>query len=244
MNRLHFACEAVVTDIEGTTGSIAFVKDVLFPYADKHMERYVREHEHDELTRESLAEVAQIAGLHAGNQRALIAELRSWMEQDRKDTPLKTLQGAIWESGYRDGSLRGHVYSDAVDSMRAWHAAGVKIYLYSSGSVAAQKLLFAHSVAGDLTPLFSGYFDTTTGPKREPGSYETISREIGTLPNRILFLSDVAAELDAAREAGLRTVQLVRANDGTVQAPGHVAIRSFEELHVEPATHVSEVGGL
>ena len=241
MSGLHFACEAVVTDIEGTTGSIAFVKDVLFPYADKHLETFVRAHKDQPLTRDCLAQTAAIAGIAAGDEAAILRELHAWIAADRKDTPLKTLQGAIWEAGYRDGSLRGHVYSDAVDSLRAWHAAGVKLYLYSSGSVAAQKLLFEHSVAGDLTPLFSGYFDTTTGPKREAASYAKIGREIGVAPNRILFLSDTGAELDAAREAGLRTVQLVRANDGTRAFPGHVGVRSFDELHLVPAIPQSSV---
>lgn len=241
MSRLHFACEAVVSDIEGTTGSIAFVKDVLFPYAQKHLDAFVRSHRDDALTRESLAQTAAIAGIPSDDETAVVRELRRWMSEDRKDTPLKTLQGAIWEAGYRDGSLRGHVYSDAVDSLRAWHAAGVKLYLYSSGSVAAQKLLFGHSVAGDLTSLFSGYFDTTTGPKQQASSYAKISESIAVPPNRILFLSDTGAELDAAREAGLRTVQLVRANDGTRAFAGHVGVFSFDELHLEPAIPQSSV---
>lgn len=241
MSGLHFACEAVVSDIEGTTGSIAFVKDVLFAYADQHLDEFVRTHKNDAPTRECLAQTAALAGVAPGDEAAIVRELHAWIAQDRKDTPLKTLQGAIWEAGYRDGSLRGHVYSDAVDSLRAWHAAGVKLYLYSSGSVAAQKLLFEHSVAGDLTPLFSGYFDTTTGSKRDAASYAKISHAIGIAPNRILFLSDTGAELDAAREAGLRTVQIVRANDATRAFPGHVGVLSFHELHLEPAIPQSSV---
>lgn len=235
MNRLHFACEAVVTDIEGTTGSIAFVKETLFPYADRYLEKYVRAHRSEPLTSEVLKQTAKVASLSPDDDDALIAQLRDWIAQDRKETALKTLQGAIWAEGYNDGSLRGHVYSDAVDALRAWHGRGIKIYVYSSGSVAAQKLLFAHSVAGDLTAVFSGYFDTTSGSKREPESYMRVADEIGLNPGRVLFLSDTRQELDAARQAGFRTVQVVRALDRTAAAPGHVYVHSFEELALEPA---------
>jgi len=235
MNRLHFACEAVVTDIEGTTGSIAFIKEVLFPYADRHLEKYVLAHRSDPLTSQALMETAKIARLPADDDDGLIAQLHEWIAQDSKETPLKTLQGAIWAAGYSDGSLRGHVYNDAVDALWSWHDRGIKIYVYSSGSVAAQKLLFAHSIAGDLTPAFSGYFDTTSGGKREPESYLSIAGEIGLNPGRILFLSDTHQELDAARHAGFRTVQVVRTADGTTEAPGHVYVRSFEELALEAA---------
>ncbi|MFN2528936.1 MAG: acireductone synthase [Candidatus Baltobacteraceae bacterium] len=240
MNRLHFACEAVVTDIEGTTGSIAFVKEILFPYADRHLEKYVRAHRSDPLTSEALKETAEIAHLSPDDDDALIAQLHEWIAQDRKETALKTLQGAIWAAGYGDGSLRGHVYDDAVDALWSWHEGGIKIYVYSSGSVAAQKLLFAHSIAGDLTPAFSGYFDTTSGGKRQPESYLGIAGEIGLNPGRILFLSDTHQELDAARQAGFRTVQVVRAADGTAEAPGHVYVHSFNELALQAANQPGE----
>ena len=234
MNRLHFACEAVVTDIEGTTGSIAFVRDVLFPYADRHLESYVRSNRSDALTQSVLAETARIASLSPEDDARLIAELRAWIAQDRKETPLKTLQGAIWAAGYADGSLLGHVYADAAAALRAWHERGIKIFVYSSGSVAAQKLLFRHSIEGDLTPLFSGYFDTTSGAKRDSKSYERIANEIGLPAGRVLFLSDIADELDAAREAGFRTVQVVRAGDGTKPSAGHVFVTALDELSLEP----------
>ncbi|MDP9017706.1 MAG: acireductone synthase [Candidatus Eremiobacteraeota bacterium] len=238
MNRLHFACEAVVTDIEGTTGSTAFVKDVLFPYADAQMEQYLQSHRHEAEICELLAEVARAAEVDPDNFDGLVAQLRRWIAQDEKFTPLKTLQGKIWACGYADGALLGHVYDDAADSLRKWHSTGLKIFVYSSGSVAAQRLLFSHSVAGDLTALFDGYFDTTTGPKREADSYSSIARAIALPAGRILFLSDSPAELDAAREAGFRTVQVVRANDETVAAPSHVWIRSFSELDLEPAAQI------
>jgi enolase-phosphatase E1 len=236
LNRLRFACEAVVTDIEGTTGSIAFVKDVLFPYAEHQLENYVRTHRTEPLTAGVLDETAKAASLSVDDLDALIAQLREWMSQDSKVTALKTLQGAIWAAGYADGSLRGHVYQDAVEALRKWRARGIKLYVYSSGSIAAQKLLFGHSIAGDLRPLFCGYFDTTTGAKREPQSYTAIASEIGLNPGRVLFLSDTQPELDAARAAGFRTVHVARPEDGTATAKSHVCVRSFEDLELEPAT--------
>ncbi|GAC1657719.1 MAG: acireductone synthase [Vulcanimicrobiaceae bacterium] len=230
-------------DIEGTTGSIAFVKEVLFPYADAHLAEFVRANRGAELTDSVLAETAEIANIARSDEDALVAKLRDWIAQDRKETPLKTIQGAIWAAGYAEGSLRGHIYSDAVDALQAWHARGLKLYIYSSGSVMAQTLLFSHSVAGDLTPLFSGYFDTTTGQKGDPNSYAAIATQIGLSAGRILFLSDSPQELDAARRAGFRTVHVVRANDGTVPSKSHVCIGSFEELSLEPALSPSDTLG-
>ena len=179
---------AILTDIEGTTSSISFVTETLFPYARARMADYVAAHP------ETVAEVP-------GNDP--VATLLAWMDADAKETPLKALQGLIWAEGYADGTLRGHVYADAVAGLRRWHAAGLSLYVFSSGSVAAQKLIFAHSVAGDLTPLFSGYFDTTTGPKREAASYVKIAKSIDIPPKNILFLSDTRQEVDAARAAGM-----------------------------------------
>jgi enolase-phosphatase E1 len=201
------AIRAVVTDIEGTTSSIAFVKDVLFPYARAHLREYVRAHAGDPAVAGILRDVA---AAHAGEPAAT---LERWIDEDRKETGLKTLQGMIWLDAYVSGAVRGHVYEDAVAALRKWHAAGIALYVYSSGSVAAQKLLFAHSAAGDLTPLFSGYFDTTTGPKGESGSYERIAERIGGERAEILFLSDSPAEIEAAARAGLRTAQLCRPED-------------------------------
>ena len=184
---------AVLTDIEGTTSSIAFVTDTLFPYARTRLGDWIAAHPQ---------EAAPILKDVPGDA---VETLTRWIDEDRKETALKTLQGLIWAEGYADGMLKGHVYPDAADALRRWHAAGLKLYVYSSGSVTAQKLIFGHSNAGDLTPLFSGYFDTTTGPKKEAGSYRRIADEIGLPPEDILFLSDSVPELEAARAAGLAT---------------------------------------
>jgi enolase-phosphatase E1 len=149
------------------------------------------------------------------------------MAADEKVTPLKTLQGMIWDAGFRDGRLRGKLWPDVAPRLRAWHAGGVRLAVFSSGSVAAQKLLFGFSEAGDLAPLFSGFFDTTTGAKREAGSYRAILAALSATPAETLFLSDVEAELDAASEAGIATCQLVRAEDGTKPGRRHPVAPDF-----------------
>lgn len=200
---------AILTDIEGTTSALSFVKDVLFPYARQHLPAFVHAHAGDPAVAALLAEARTVAG-HDLDQEVLIGQLCEWIDQDRKMTPLKALQGLIWADGYQTGAFTGHVYADAVAGLRAWQAQGIALYVYSSGSIQAQQRLFAHSDQGDLTPLFSGYFDTTIGHKREVASYQAIAATIGLAPEDILFLSDSVEELDAARAAGLQTTQLVR----------------------------------
>lgn len=219
--------KAIVTDIEGTTSSLSFVKDVLFPYARAHMAAFVRAHAHEPAVRAQLDEVRRVLGGSADDE-AVIGQLIQWIDEDKKITPLKALQGMIWEAGYRQGDFKGHVYEDALRKLKAWHAQGVKLYVFSSGSVQAQKLLFAYSEYGDLTPLFSGYFDTTVGAKREPDSYRKIAADIGLPPGDILFLSDIKEELDAAYSAGMQTVWLLRDRD--LPAATHPQARSFDEI--------------
>lgn len=218
----------VLTDIEGTTGSIAFVRDVLFPYADAHLDAFVATHQARPDVARLLAASAAVAQVDANDTPAILAVLHRWIAADEKITPLKELQGLIWAAGYAAGDLRGHVYDDAVEALRAWHTAGMRLAIYSSGSIAAQQLLFGHSVAGDLTPLFCAYFDTTSGAKTAPASYERIAAALALAPPSGLFLSDSAAELDAARVAGWRTVQLVR--PGTTPSPEHDRVASFAEI--------------
>lgn len=218
---------AVLTDIEGTTSSLAFVKDVLFPYARKHLPGFVRAHASVPEVRSLLNDVCTELGSTLDDE-SIIQQLMTWMDEDRKVTPLKTLQGMVWEAGYRNGDFTGHIYADAVEKLREWHQRKVRLFVYSSGSIAAQKLLFRYSDHGDLTPLFSGYFDTHMGPKREAGSYHAILLVIGMPGNDVLFLSDIGAELDAARTAGLHTLQLLR--EGAIPAPGHAQAASFSDI--------------
>lgn len=220
---------AVLTDIEGTTTSLAFVKDVLFPYARKHLPGFIRSHAGDGEVRRLLEDVCSETAKAMDDEQA-IAQLIQWIDEDRKVTPLKSLQGLIWEKGYRDGDYTGHVYEDAVQTLNNWHKQGIRLYIFSSGSVAAQKLLFGFSDAGDLTPLFSGYFDTRTGHKQEPASYTVIARQIRLAPGEILFLSDIAGELDAAAQAGYRTCQVVR--EGTLPSQDHSTVANLSEVDI------------
>jgi enolase-phosphatase E1 len=219
---------AILTDIEGTTSSLSFVKEVLFPYARERLGAFVRTHGQDPQVRELLHQVGQAAGKTLTDEEAAI-QLRQWIDEDRKVTPLKALQGLIWEAGYRNGDFQGHVYADAVQYLRQWHGRGLKLYVYSSGSVHAQKLLFGHTGYGDLTPLFTGYFDTQTGAKQETAAYRKIAETIDLPANEILFLSDIEAELDAAREAGMQTCWLVREGNPDERAR-HRQVVGFDQI--------------
>ncbi len=229
---MHFRARAALIDIEGTVGSIAFVRDVLFPYASERMDEYVLAHRDEPAVREILDQTAAESGASRENDSALLAALHDWADRDVKVTPLKSLQGLIWLDGYKSSGLRGHLYPDAIDALHRFHDAGVALYVYSSGSVAAQKLLFGNSVAGDLLPLFVGFFDTTVGGKRETTSYERILDEIEVPPNETIFFSDNEAELDAAEEAGIQTVQLARPQDLTVPTTRHASVESFVPIEV------------
>jgi len=156
--------------------------------------------------------------------------LLGWMDADAKQTPLKALQGLLWREGYESGALHGAMYPDVAPCLRRWHAAGLRLFIYSSGSTEAQRLIFGHSTAGDLTGLLSGYFDTRVGAKREAQSYRTIAQSIGMPPGAVLFLSDVEAELDAAGSAGFATCQLVRSTDSTVASARHGTAATFPEV--------------
>lgn len=204
---------AVLTDIEGTTTPIAFVKEVLFPYARARLASYLAAHANDPL----LDEIAP----------PRLERLLDWMDRDEKIGVLKTIQGHIWEIGYANGDIQGAAYPDVAPCLRRWAKAGLRLYVYSSGSVAAQKRLFGHTEAGDLTPLFQGFFDTGVGAKREAASYAMICRGANLTPQECLFLSDVEAELDAAAQAGLRTCQLVRVADDTQPSRRHDTAADF-----------------
>lgn len=204
---------AIVTDIEGTTSAISFVKDVLFPYADLHLDAYVAAHRNEPIVAHALTEAAIETGDADADDAPILRALHAWIAEDRKATPLKTLQGLIWAEGYAQGHLLGHVYPDVPPVLRAWDDDGIELYVYSSGSIVAQKVLFSHTFAGDLTALFTDHFDTTTGSKREASSYAEIAADTGFHPAEMLFLSDTEEELDAARTAGLQTARLLRPDD-------------------------------
>ncbi len=213
---------AILLDIEGTTTPIAFVHKTLFPFARERMADFVAREDGRPEVAAALAEVRALAP-GQGEVEALLG----WMQQDAKVTPLKALQGMIWREGFESGQLRGQIYADVPPALRRWHAAGIGLHIYSSGSEEAQRLIYTHSDAGDLANLFGEFFDTRVGAKRSAASYRAIAARLRLPPARLLFLSDVEAELDAARLAGLSTCQLVRAEDGTQPSARHRTAANF-----------------
>ena len=219
-------------DIEGTTTKISFVHDVLFPYSRRMLPDYIRENLADPEVQASLLEVKETMERETGGTFDLAdasEQLLRWIDEDRKHPALKRLQGKVWRQGYESGAYQSHVYPDVKPAWERWQAAGKKLAIFSSGSVAAQKLLFAHTTEGDLNPLLDAYFDLATGSKKEALTYSRIAETLGVAPERILFLSDIAAELDAATSAGVAAVRLVR--PGTEPGSEFPEISSFTELY-------------
>lgn len=232
----------LLLDIEGTTTSISFVYDVLFPYARERCETYLRAH-WDEPDLQSY--VAQIrrdadgdadAGLAVARVPAsptvedVVRSVHSQMDLDRKNGGLKALQGALWVSGYESGQIRGHVYEDVPVALKRWKAAGIPVFIYSSGSVSAQKLLFGHSEAGDLLPWIAGHFDTEIGGKREASSYTRIAEHLNTPAGQITFATDNVLEADAARQAGMNVLVLDRPGNPPTGPHDHVVIQNFNSI--------------
>lgn len=241
--RIALNARAVLLDIEGTTTPIAFVHQVLFPYARARVREYLMQHANDAGVRSDLALLrAELAlespqpDLPPWNPADELASAEAYvywlMDRDRKSTGLKSLQGRIWEAGYRGGELKGkgEVYPDVRPALARWQDEGKTIAIFSSGSIQAQRNLFANTTAGDLSPFLSGYFDTTTGPKRDAASYRRIAAALARAPQDVLFVSDVVAELDAARAAGMRTALCIRENLPGDASSTHPRVRSFAEL--------------
>lgn len=223
--------KAIVTDIEGTTSSISFVHDVLFPYAREKMRQFICQSVQDGKASTHINDVRMETGNLDMDLNQVADQLIQWIDEDKKITPLKAIQGLIWEEGYQKGDFKGHMYDDAVEYLKKWHEQGIKLYVYSSGSVQAQKLLFGHTEYGDLNPLFSGYFDTRIGAKIESQSYRNIIEQLGFNADEILFLSDIEKELDAASEAGMKTVWLVRSGE-TDQHTKHQQLKDFSGIEL------------
>jgi len=239
-----FPIRALLLDVEGTTSSVSYVYDVLFPFAREHAADYIATHHQTPAAQKALDMLARDAGAEswadwtagltatAARQRAL-DEVARLMDGDIKATGLKELQGLIWKQGFESGQLRAHIYEDVPPALAAWQAAGLTTQIYSSGSIAAQKLFFGHTERGNLLPNLSGHYDTTTGPKREELSYQKIAEVIGLPTERILFLSDIVPELDAARTAGMQTALVVRPGNAPVDAnQPHPVVRTFAEVRI------------
>ena len=219
--------EHVVVDIEGTTTPVSFVTTTLFPYARERLPRFVTQHTASSEVRSALDESRALLGNSEAPDDEVVAELVRWIDEDRKATPLKTLQGLIWRDGYLSGQFLAPVYEDVPVCLRGWKERGLRLHVYSSGSVEAQRLLFEHTNAGSLLELFERYFDTLIGAKVEASSYERIAAELGAEPARCLFLTDSPAELLAARTAGwqivlidreLPSAELITTTDGSLTA--------------------------
>ena len=223
----------ILMDVEGTTTSISFVHDVLFPYAKDRIEAFVGQQLEEEIIQDILAQtkktILEETQSTIDNVEA-ITQLIEWIKIDRKHPALKKLQGMIWKVGYQSGELKGHVYPDVPVALEAWKKAGISLGIYSSGSIEAQRVLFRYSVNGDLNHYFSNNFDTSIGQKRDVKSYLSISSELNINPNEILFLSDIVEELDAAKMAGFQTIQLVRLED--MPPRGHQQVRNFLEIKI------------
>jgi enolase-phosphatase E1 len=219
----------ILLDIEGTTTAIEFVYEVLFPYARERMAAYLQAAALDDLKREYEADLR--AGHHPpGSPDDLLPYVYWLMDQDRKSTALKRIQGEIWHEGYRSGELHGDLFPDVPTALERWHRNEIDVRIFSSGSVLAQRLIFSTTLSGDLTVYLKGYFDTTTGPKTEPASYREISAAFGLSASDILFLSDVTRELDAAREAGMQTALCLRPGNRWQPDHTHRVITTFAEI--------------
>ena len=226
---------AILLDIEGTTTPISFVHDVLFPYSQQHLESFLANHDESP---DVSADIELLRAEHTADASdakqppPLVQPYLHWLiEQDRKSPALKSLQGKIWKQGYQDGSLRSSVFADVPVTMERWFNEGVNVSIFSSGSVLAQKLLFAHTNAGDLTKLIDNYFDTRVGKKTEPDSYKEIAAVLSLAPIQIQFISDVVKELDAAADAGMQTCLCIRPGNATQpETSRHKIIHSFAEL--------------
>lgn len=230
---------AIVTDIEGTTSSLGFVHDVLFPYALKHIAAFIREHREERDVMRVLVRLSENTGIPLHNIDGIIKQLEQWIRDDDKNTELKSLQGMVWEKGYKQGLYQAHIYPDVPDVLRKWQQDELNLYVYSSGSVKSQQLFFRFSDNGDLRLLFSGYFDTTVGAKRDVESYENIAQAIALKPESILFISDVKEELDAAEAAGMKTTWIIRPQDTSLDPErarlktSHPVVTSFDQIVVE-----------
>ena len=242
---MKFSGRGILLDIEGTTSSISFVHDVMFPFVRRELGTYLRANWNSVGLNPVCDRIAKDAGCESfaawcgdetdeGNLRQLVRdEVTRLMDGDVKAMGLKQLQGMIWRSGFESGEMQAHVYDDVPPAIQAWNNAGCDVRIYSSGSIEAQKLFFGHTVFGDMLHLFKGHYDTTTGPKREAASFRTIAEDFGPPPPEILFLSDVSAELDAARNAGLQTGLCKRPGNAVVPVDyGHPEITSFDQVQL------------
>ncbi len=242
---MKFSGHGILLDIEGTTSSVSFVYDRMFPFVRRELDKYLCANWNSAALNEVCDLIAKDAGYESfvawcGNEievskprQLLRKEVLRLMDGDVKATGLKALQGLIWRSGFESGEMRAHVYDDVLPAIQAWDDTGCDVRIFSSGSIAAQKLFFGHTVVGNMLHLFRGHYDTTIGPKKEAASYGAITKDFGLPPSQILFLSDVPIELEAARAAGMQTCLCKRPGNAKVPAGhGHPEITSFDQIEL------------
>ena len=230
--------QAVVLDIEGTTSSTRFVHDTLYPYSRTRFGYWIAAHRDEPRVRAQCDAVRELAGEPDADETRIVRWLEHWLDSDQKITPLKAFQGWIWEEGFARGELTSHFFDDAIPAMRRWHAEGLKLSIFSSGSLSAQKAWFGHTPDGDLLPLFDAHFDTENlGPKKVAASYTTMTERIDQSPEDVVFLSDLVLELDAARQAGLHTIGVRRAGDQYYDTGvgDHPAVQTFDAIDLSAA---------
>ena len=239
---MDFSGRLILLDVEGTVSPLAFVHDVMFPFARQGAEEFLKRNALESKVLDALERMAQDAGHDRmaawcpfpwPSQEGLawvVAQIHGWMDADAKLTGLKQFQGLVWEEGFNNGVLCATLFDDVAPVLKEWHALGLKLQIYSSGSVHAQKLFFSHTIAGDLTPLLSGYYDTTVGPKRVAASYAAIAAAAGTAPGDVLFLSDIAEELDAAKAAGMQTGLAIRPGNRETEGARHATLCSLRDI--------------
>ncbi len=224
--------KAVLVDIEGTTSPISFVKNVLFPYSKERLEKFIKENKDNPEVKRIIDDIKKEVGKELSTDE-VIETLKKWIDEDKKVTPLKEIQGFIWEKGFKSGELKAPVYKDAYEKLKKWKERGIPIYIYSSGSVKAQKLFFSHTEYGNILNIFSGFFDTKIGSKKETESYKKIAKEIGLKPEEILFLSDNPDEIKAAAKAGMKVIRIVRKGDAEyIKDFPYQQAESFEKMSV------------
>jgi enolase-phosphatase E1 len=223
--------KVILLDIEGTIAPISFVKEVMFPYSKNKLEKFLKENKDKEEIKKIIEEVEKIEGKKL-TLSEVIEILKRWIDEDKKITPLKDLQGYIWKEGFEKGELKAPIYEDAIKKIKEWKNKGYKIYIYSSGSVQAQKLFFSHTNYGNILNMFDGHFDTKIGNKKDKNSYLKIAKEIGVEPKEIIFLSDDEKEIESSIEAGLKGIKVSRKGDKPfIENYPYEQIKSFEELN-------------
>lgn len=222
---------AVLLDIEGTVSSPCFFKNILRPYAEAHFREYISSHLSDPEVDQAFEQARQMTGGPFANTDAVLKTLENWFHQGKKAKPLSLLLTKVWEHGYTQGEIQGHLYRDAYLNLRAWRMRGIPLYVYSSKCEAEQRLLLFYSMYGNIITYFEQFFDGSIGKKTERSSYLAVAEAMELEPSQILFLSDSRTELKAAEAAGMQVLMVCR--DGAIACPSLRSIASFDDIDLQ-----------